>query len=372
MNIIKTKISYFILFIVVGILSSCQTTSDIPEPHAPVVTDIAIMMPLSGADAVVGRQYNALIKMGIEDGLKGSHINVTSYDAADEKQALASLEKIIARKTKIILGPLYSPITSLIADKVKEHDIIVITMSNNPALADSKLFVFGHAPLKQLTRIVSYFLNAEAKHFIALLPAGQHAQTISKIIQEMAITQNSTLVRTEFYADNPESINKAVKIVEASVDNLNEMDDITSKPIIYLADDYKSLNLVFNSIHKYNLDKKAIIIGDNRIDIDSPVNIDITFTGSLNILNMNVSERAKDMGINHMSFMHAMAYDLGRMAISCIGDDFISYRFLSKLNSKQPYIGISGNLYFIDNIAQREYDIIKRENGTYSTLATSK
>ena len=136
MNIIKAKILYFTLFIVSGILSSCQTAPTAQTQLPAETIEIAIMMPLTGPDAINGHQYNTLIKMGIEDGLKGAHVNVTSYDAADEKQTLASFDKIVAKKTKIILGPLYSPITSLIANKAKEHDIIVITMSNNPVLAD--------------------------------------------------------------------------------------------------------------------------------------------------------------------------------------------------------------------------------------------
>lgn len=47
--------------------------------------------------------------------------------------------------------------------------------------------------------------------------------------------------------------------------------------------------------------------------IDQPNQVNIIFTGSLNILNTNIVERAKNIGINHISFMHAMAYDLGRM-----------------------------------------------------------
>lgn len=368
MNIIKQKILNFIIsFIACVILSACQTTDSPKTPKSAETVEVAILMPMTGVNSTAGQQYNKLIKMGLADGLK-IDIHVTSYDGGNEQQILAAMEKIVARRTKIILGPLYSPLVSLIADKAKRHGITIITLSNDPALADQQLFVFGHAPLKQLDRMINYLLDNNYNNFIALLPAGQHSQTVAKIIQNMVIEKNATLVRTEFYSEKPESISKAVEVVSDSVDNLNELDDILMKPIVYLIDDNTNLRLLFDSIHKYNLDKKAVIVGDNRLDIDYPQATEIMFTGSLNFLNSNISQKAKDLGINHLSFMHLMAYDLGRMTANYMGEEFSEQRFLARLNNPEPYIGVSGNIFFTDSIAQRQYDIIKQENGIYTTL----
>lgn len=370
---IKQKFLKIILsFIAIAFLCSCQTTRqqtparEIKAPE-PETIEIAILMPLTGEHSVMGQQYNTLIKIGLEDALK-TYVHVTSYDGADERQVLAAMDKIIARRTKIILGPLYSELTSLIASKAKDNDIIIITMSNNPVLADNKLFVFGHAPLKQLTKIINYFTDNNYQDFLTFLPSGQHSQTVNKVIQSIMIEKNTTLVRSEFYAHSPESIDKSALIVSNSVDNLNEVTDNLTKPVIYLSDDCKNLPLVFNSIHKYSLDKKATIIGDNRIDIEYPENVNIIFTGSLNILNHDIGGRAKDLGINHLSFMHAMAYDLGRMTATYVSSEFTTERFLNRMNNKESFIGISGDIHFIDSIAQRKYDIIKKEDGVYSTI----
>lgn len=371
MNIITQKlVNILLLGICCILLFSCQTTKKVVIREEIVVKEpieIAILMPLTGENAVIGKQYNTLIKMGLEDGLQ-TYAHVTSYDGSNEKQVLAAMEKIIARKTKIILGPLYSNLTTVIAPTAKAHDIIIITMSNNPVLADSKLLVFGHAPSKQLTKIIKYFADTDYKNFIVLLPKGQHSHNNNQLIQNILIQKNATLVRSEFYSNVPESIERAVTIVSASVDNLNEREETSTKPVIYISDDSKNIPLLFDSINKHNLDKKALLIGDNRIDIDYPEPINIIFTGSLNILNSKVVEKAKNIGINHLSFMHSMAYDLGRMTAKYMGTDFKQGRFLSTINSKSSYNGISGNIHFIDSIAQREYEIIKKENNIYSTI----
>ncbi|MFY9589799.1 penicillin-binding protein activator [Rickettsia endosymbiont of Halotydeus destructor] len=355
-------------------LSGCQSVTNEPsitKPQSPKQEiEIAILMPTTGGDGELGKQYKDLIKMGLSDGIK-SYIHVTSYDGSDEKNILAAMDKIVKRKTKIILGPLYSNFTSLIAEQARANDIIIITMSNNPALAEDKLLVFGHAPLKQLIRIINYFGDNNYKDFMVLLPEGKHSQTVHQVIQNILIQKSATLVRTAFYSETPESIEKAAEIISDNVDIINEKED-TAKPVIYLSDDPKNLNLVANSIRKHNLDKKAILIGDNRIDIDYQENININFTGSLNILNSDVPERAKELGINHISFMHALAYDLGKMTASYIGEEFALEKFLNRIKSRQPYIGLSGNIHFVDSIAQRQYDIIRKEDGVYSTLSSGR
>lgn len=373
---IKQKFLEIILpFFLLIFLFSCQTTpkkSTIPplDPPTKKEIEIAILMPNTGPDAVIGRQYKELIKMGLSDSVK-SYIHITSYDGSDERNVLAAMDKIIARNTKIILGPLYSNFTSLIADKARENDIIIITMSNNPALANDKLFVFGHAPLKQLVRIVNYFASNNHRDFMILLPEGKHSQNINQIVQNILIQKNATLVHSEFYHNTPESIAKAINTIDENTDIINEKSDST-KAVVYFSDDTKILSLIADSIRKTHLDKKAILIGDNRIDINYPKDIDITFTGSLNILNSNVPNRAKDLGINHMSFMHALAYDLGCMTGNYIGDEFILERFIEKIKSRESYVGLSGNIHFIDSIAQRQYDIIQKNKGIYSTLSTGK
>lgn len=370
---VKQKILNIILT-VVGLLCLVSCASDTPQapalnesPEAArKMLDVAILMPLSGPNAVLGQQYDHLIRMGLEDGAK-TNIKITSYDGSDQKQILHAMDKIVARNTKIILGPLYSPLASLIADKAEEHNIILLTLSNDPTIAHKNLFVFGHAPLKQLETIMNYHLDHGYRNYITFLPAGNHSASLNKIIQDMIIQKNATLIRAEFYLNSPESIDKSLQLISDNVDNINEVED-DKKPVIYISDDNKSLSLIFGSINKYNLDKKAIIIGDNRIDFNFPKPIDISFTGSLNIMNSNVMERAKNLGIAHMSFLHTMSYDLGRMTAEYMGVTFLEEKFLDRLNSKEPFIGISGEIYFIDSIAQRRYDIIRRENNQYSTI----
>jgi len=360
-NICQKLLSCIILFAFA--LSSCQTTQ---EKDGPKI-NVAVMMPLTGKDAETGKRLAKFIELGLEDALAGQ-INLMVYDARDEEVAKSMMNKVINKKTKIVLGPLYSDITSAIIPQAEANEITVISLSNNPALAANNIYVFGHAPMRQTERVISHFLAKDHKDFILLLPAGNYSKTVASVISDMALRHRANPAHVEFYANEPEAIAASVEKVARMVDELNESPESHTKPVIYVADDAKNLNLIYSAIHKYDLDKKAYLIGDNRADIDFPTSIDLTFTGSLNYLNYNLDIKAREiLDIHHLTFMDLMAYDLGRMTAHYIGQGLTHEQFVARLKS-EGYIGASGSVKFEDNIAIRRYDIIERSGTKYHTL----
>ncbi len=371
MNNIIQKISQYIYLIsCLAIFSACQNSNTVTPKETPSI-EVAILMPLTGIQAGLGSQYNELIKMGLKEGLNGN-INVTSYDGSEEGHIQESMQKIIAKKTKIILGPINSPLTSSISAEAEQNDIIIVTMSNDPALASPSLYVFGHAPMKQLDMIINYYLDRRYENYIALLPAGKHSATVNKVLQELIVRKNATLVRSEFYAENQESIDKSMRVVSDSVDNLNEIVENTNKPIIFVSDDSKNLTQLFSSMSGYNLDKKAIVVGDNRADIDFAAPFDISFTGSLKKIDNDLSEKAQELEIKNLSYMHVIAYDLGKITAEYIGEKFNKEEFLAKINSAKIFSGFSGKINFVDSIAQRSYDVLRKENNGYSDITNAE
>lgn len=332
------------------------------------VVDVAILLPISGADTELSKEYARMVKMGLSDSVR-TKIRVTSYDSSDNDKLNASLERIFETGTDIIIGPIYSDTTQLVANQVKGKGAIVLSLSNNPVLADKQVFILGHAPMRQLEQLTNYFLDNEYKNYIALLPAGRYAGLTSKILNDMITVSGGVLDKVEFYGSTPEGIAKSVKAVAAKVDSLNENDLNLTQPVILLADDAATLQLVYNDISKENLDKKAKIVGDSRVDIASLNPVDVTFTGSLHRLNADLSARADKAGIKHISFMHAIAYDAGKMIGEKIGTGYNKTKFLEQMNSPEKFSGISGSIYFVDSIAQRKYDVITKESGRYTEVS---
>ena len=366
LNIKQKFLKLIISFICLISISACNQ-SDLKNIGGKNVVDIAVLLPMSGSEAELSKEYVQMIKIGLSDSAK-TKIRVTTYDS--EQQRLSqSLEKIFEQGTDIIIGPIYSETTKTVANKIKGKGTIVLSFSNNPVLADKQVFIYGHAPMRQLEQLTNYFLENNYKNYIALLPSGRHSSTVSKILHDMIANGDGTLSRVEFYGNSPEDMADSMHVVSDSVDNLNENDFNLTQPVVLLADDPATLQLLYSSARKYKLDKKAVIAGDSRVDINLSSPMDITFTGSLNIINTDLSARTTKAGIGHISFMHAIAYDAGKMIGEYIGTGYNKTKFLSKMNSPETFAGISGSIHFTDSIAQRQYDIIKKKNGEYQTVS---
>lgn len=367
MNNIKQKLIKLIFsFFCLIALSACESTGvNSKKDNLNSLIDVAILLPLSGENEMLGKQYTGLIKMGLGDGAK-TKIRVTSYDASDEIKLKDSINKILEQNSKIIIGPLYSKDTKILSSQIKGKDIIALSLSNDPTLADNNIFVFGHAPMKQMEQITDYLINNDYKNYIVLLPTGRHSEIVSKIIQNTIATKNAVLSRIEFYNNTDEDIQRAVNIVSDTADNLNEYDENLKRPVVIVGDDQETLKKIYRIAGNFNLDKKVIIAGDNRIDIKQDRLFELIYTGSTTLDNGNLKERAAALGVDDFSFIHALAYDAGKMVASNLIGNYSKEDFLSKLKDSEKFQGVSGEIYFVDSIAQRKYQIIKKQNGVYT------
>jgi hypothetical protein len=369
MSNIKQKFLKFILsFTCLLLISSCSQTKQVSEEKSKVI-DVAIVLPLSGSEAVLGKEYAQMIKLGLADGSK-TKIRVTTYDSSNRETLDKSLDKILEDGVDIIIGPIYSEETKMVAQKVKGKGTIVLSLSNNPVLADKQTYVLGHAPMRQLEQITNYFLEKKHQNYIALLPAGRYSNTVSKILKDMIVSKGANLAKLEFYGSTPEDMEKSLRIVSDTVDSLNENDYELTRPVILLADDQAALTFLLNEAQKFNLSQKAILAGDSRIDLNLSEGVTTTFTGSLNIINFDLPRRLNTLGILHLSFMHTLSYDAGRLVGSYIGKNYSKAKFVENLNSPISFAGASGTIGFTDSIAQRKYDILKKENGQYKSVST--
>lgn len=370
MNNIKQKFTKFIIsFCFLLVLTACESSNNNTNSKKSLsnntITEVALLLPLSGENELLAKQYAGMIKMGLGDGAK-TKIKVTSYDCSDEIKLKESIKRILEQKIKIIIGPIYSKDTKVLSAAIKDKDVIALSLSNDPTLADNNMFIFGHAPMRQIEQITTYLINNKYKNYVILLPTGRHTQIVSKIIQNIIANKEATLSRMEFYNNTDEDIEKAVNIVSDTVSNLNEQDEILKRPVVIVGDDPENLKRIYQFAKNFNLDKKAVIAGDNRIDVVDDKQFEIIYTGSITLENGNLKQRAATLGINYFSFMHALAYDAGKIVASNIIGNYRQEDFLTRLKSSKKFSGVSGKLYFIDSIAQREYEIIKKQNGVYT------
>lgn len=365
MQILKILSSLILLLLITSCASENKTQ------HI-TSTNIAVLMPITGENGKLGQRLSTMIEAGLNDALEGN-IKVVTYDISEKERFPAIAAKLKARGTKLVLGPIFSANTQEIVQLMQPDAITTITLSNNPALASQNVFVFGHTPMKQTQRIISYMIDKGYKDFIVLLPANKYAREINSVISNMVQEKGYQLVGSEFYSEKQESIDVAIQNITAIVDSINESPDSHMKPVIYISDDTYVMKDLMNALKKHNLDIRATLIGDDKIDVEYDQPTKFLFTGSIIAYNDPILSKNKNiLGVNHLTSLDLVAYDLGKITSYNLGQDLTPDQFLSRLNSGHLYQGVSGLIKFVSGVADRKYDIIMRDNDQYNLIDEGK
>ena len=360
------KLTNFLLLIFSTVIFiSC--TSDIKERQHKA--EIVILMPMSGDYGDKSAKLAELIKWGIED--KGAAANISIKDISTYQQIEQASEELRFKRADIILGPLFSENVKIFSKIAKENNIIMLTLSNNPILAEeNNIFIFGHGPLKQIDFLLDYLIEKDHKDYLLIMPSNRYSINMKKAYEEMINYKGGKLLSSHQYdIEQENSLEKAVENIEVTIDESIENVDSNSKPVLLLAaKDPASLKKLYKILREKNLDTKSLIAGDARIDIGYKGDINLIFTGSRMIPSAVLSERARiELGISHFNYLENLAYDLGSFTGELIGHNFTKDDFINRVYNNN-FLGLSGNIKFEDAVAKRDYEIIKREGEFFTIL----
>jgi len=347
-------------------LGAC--TSDITSQRHKA-TDVAIIMPLSGKYGNMGKRASALIEMGLEDGLKGT-MKVVLYDISEDYKMDAAASKIRQQGAQLVLGPIFSPHTLEMSKRLEGSGASIISLSNNSRIAGKNLYVFGHSPTRQTRRIFNFLLDQNYKDFMMLLPVGRYYSELSKNVSHLIESKGGRLYRSEFYVNKESSIDIAIENIAKIAQSINELEENSKKPVLYISDEPSNLKRIMKQLKNHNLDLSTIIVGDNKIDLEYETQIPYIFTGSIkyNPDDILTKLKSKIPDAEYIDYMDLMAYDLGRIVSYNLGRGLKIDQFKAKLDLGHLYLGVSGDIKFVDHIAYRKYDIVRRSGAGYEII----
>ena len=114
---------------------------------------IALLVPMSGANAAVGQSLANATTMALLD-TNASNLRITTYDTATGARSAAA--RAIADGNKLILGPLLADDVDAIVSQTRPANVPLISFSNNTSVAGADVFVMGHIPEQSIERTVRY------------------------------------------------------------------------------------------------------------------------------------------------------------------------------------------------------------------------
>ena len=211
------------------LLAACKVVPDAgrpgpqpaPSPEGPsegvLPTDterhrVALLVPLSGDNAAVGRSIANATTMALLD-TNAENLRITTYETATGAGTAAA--RAISDGNKLILGPLLREDVEPILARARPADVPLVSFSNDTSVAEPDVFVMGHVPEQSIARTVEYARAQGARRFAALIPGGDYGRRAAEAFTQSVARVGGTLVATERYDRGNTSIVSAAERLKA-------------------------------------------------------------------------------------------------------------------------------------------------------------
>jgi ABC-type branched-subunit amino acid transport system substrate-binding protein len=364
-------------------------------------TKVAVFVPLSGKNKELGTQLANSAILSLFDNDSGNNIELVLIDSKEDSQETAkAFKEVVNRKIKIVIGPIFSQSIEAIEKDVKQHEITVISFSNNHQLlgkiyGQGGIFLSGVILEQQLDKIVGYAVSKGKNSFSIISPNNPYGMTIANFLKKIAKGKEGVFVSSEFYEPNEKSIEQSVqrivgsftvpsKLAEGGGNKLkkdfvpNEYDKIYPQ-IILINDSGKNLSKIASLIRKFDKEERNFqLIGTNQWDDGFSIT-DKNLNGSWFVS----SEREKFSNFEKSYYqaygkfpprISSIAYDMVSVIAGIIeknqgkhlvASDFISYTDVQK----NGFDGIDGLFRFLPNgLVQRNLAVLEIDYGQLKTI----
>ncbi|MCW4462866.1 penicillin-binding protein activator [Sphingomonas sp. BT-65] len=166
---------------------------------------VALLVPLSGTNAGVGRSLSNATQLAILD-TKAEDVRITTYDTATG--AAAAAQRALADGNKLILGPLLAEDARAVAPIARRGGVPVISFSNDTSVAGNGTYLMGYAPAQSIERVVDHARRSGVTEFAGLMPTGLYGERASTAFLRAVEGAGGKVTSLETY--NRGAVNQAI------------------------------------------------------------------------------------------------------------------------------------------------------------------
>jgi ABC-type branched-subunit amino acid transport system substrate-binding protein len=175
-----------------------------PEPGANLTqpapsnqAKAALLLPLSGQNAGVGRSLMQAAEMGVFDSA-GDDFSLVVRDSAAAAGPGGAVSSAMQEGVGLVLGPVFST-EAPAAGNAAGSLIPVISFSNDRSAAKPGLFVLGLAPQAQVERVVQYAAGQQVKRFAILYPNSAYGTVVRQAYQDAVVQTGGEIALMQAY-----------------------------------------------------------------------------------------------------------------------------------------------------------------------------
>jgi ABC-type branched-subunit amino acid transport system substrate-binding protein len=216
---------------------------------------IGLMLPLTGNRSTIGKSLKKAAELSFfENGEQSAQLLIKDTQGTPEG-AKAAASALIKEGAAILLGPVFSEEVKAVSLISKASNLVVLSFSNDRAVASDKVFPLGFYPSDQIERVVEYCAKQSIRSLAALLPQNAYGDLLEKNLLKLQLEEDIKITAVKKY--NPQGMNLNEKIKEL---------DLTSTQALFVGEGEKILEPVVTYMkQKATLPSTVKIIGTSKL-----------------------------------------------------------------------------------------------------------
>ncbi|KQN25202.1 ABC transporter substrate-binding protein [Sphingomonas sp. Leaf33] len=339
-----------------------------PRPITPALPEdsarhrVALLVPLSGANAAVGRSLANATQLALLD-LRNERVRITNYDTSGG--AAAAAQRAIDEGAQLILGPLLAEDVRAVTPIARAARVPVLSFSNDTSVAGNGAYLLGYAPTQSIERVVDYARGTGITDFAGLVPAGTYGERASTAFLRAVEGAGGRVTGMQTYDRSAGSITAAVgRLTRAS-----------PFQAVLIADSAGTASLAVPAL-KRSAGASARVLGTELWNADTGIGGNAALNGAWfasvsNTLYRQYAGKYRARFGTAPYRLSSLGYDAVLLTVRIARDWRVGDRFPeNRLTDRDGFAGLDGAFRFgRDGIAERALEVQEIRSGATVTVS---
>jgi ABC-type branched-subunit amino acid transport system substrate-binding protein len=182
-----------------------------PEPAGPVEARVAILLPLSGFSATLGRAMLDAAQLSMFEIADKAFVLMPFDTGGTEEGARRAAAAAVAARAHLILGPLHAASVRAVAPLARAANVPVIAFSNSREVAGDGVYILGFVPRQQVEAVIGYAASEGLFRFAVLAPDDDYGQAVMQAARGAIEAGGGFLIRAMYYDPAATDLTDTVK-----------------------------------------------------------------------------------------------------------------------------------------------------------------
>lgn len=191
------------------------TVTQTPLPSEPgagaTKVRVALLLPLSGANAVLGNAMLDAAQMALFDAADDK-LELAPHDTQGTPEGAAEAARAaVADGVRLIIGPLLAGEVEAVKPVAQAANVPVLAFSTSTSLAGGGVYLMGFLPRQEVERVTAFARAKGVSRFAALAPRSPYGEIAVEALRAATQADGASLARVDYYDPGQPDLTPVVK-----------------------------------------------------------------------------------------------------------------------------------------------------------------